>query len=427
MMKEESKSLFDKIKVGVIKTLSANVINKAISMISSMVITRLLTTNDYGVWSYVLNIYSYLLLVSGFGLISGALQFGTENKGEGKAYRFFKYCTKTGLIIDIVIISIFCIIVAFIQLPIQGTKPFVIVFLPVLLMEYINSIGQSILRSQNRIGEYANVLNINTILVTIGTCGGALIGLNGVIVGRYVAYFLSMIYTIWLLKADIKKINYADALDKHEKKQLWHYSVFTGASSAMNCLVYSLDITLIASLLKNANEVGIYRVGTLIPNALQFIPSSLIISILPMVIQNRDNPEWLRKNLKKSYLALLGVNALIVLFLFIASPFIIRLFSGEKYVSSIPVLRILSLGYFFSGTFRGMSVNLLAAFRRVRFGLFISIVSCVLDIVLNYFLINIYGMIGAAYATFVVDFVAAMISFIYFIFLIRKGSINENN
>ena len=109
------------------------------------------------------------------------------------------------------------------------------------------------------------------------------------------------------------------------------------------------------------------------------------------------------------------------------SPFIIRIISGEKYLASVPVLRVLTLGYFCSGTFRNLSLNLLAAFRRVHFGLFIAILTCVLDIGLNYYFIKGFGMIGAAYATFLVDIITAIISFGYVVYLLRKGTINETH
>lgn len=424
-MKQQLLKLYEKLKAGVLRTLTANVINKAVGLISSMAITRILSTTDYGTWSYAQNLYSYLTLITGFGLISGVLQFGAENKGEGKAYSFFNYCTKTGLLLDFILVTIFGLAVAAIQLPIEGAKPFVIVILPVLLVEYVNSIGQCILRAQNRIKEYANVLNVNTILVAVGTCGGALIGLWGVVIGRYLAYLLSIGFLVWSLRRDVGKIRNADNLNKEDKKQLWHYSLFTGASSAMNCVMYSLDITLIAALIKNANDVAIYRAGTLIPNALQFIPSSVIVAILPSIIYNRADLGWVRKNTIRTYTGLLALNTVIVGILLIASPLIIRIISGEKYMASVPVLRVLTLGYFCSGTFRNLSLNLLAAFRRVHFGLFIAVLTAVLDIGLNYVFIQGYGMIGAAYATLLVDVITAIISFGYVIYLFRKGTINE--
>ena len=103
----------------------------------------------------------------------------------------------------------------------------------------------------------------------------------------------------------------------------------------------------------------------------------------------------------------------------------ILLISGSNYFDAIPILRVLLIGYFFSGTFRTFSVNLLAAFHRIYYGLFISITSCLADIVFNYFFIIKFGSIGAAYATLLVDIITAVLSFLYVIYLLKKEVINE--
>ena len=67
---------------------------------------------------------------------------------------------------------------------------------------------------------------------------------------------------------------------------------------------------------------------------------------------------------------------------------------------------------------------MLSAFRRVHYGLFISITSCITDVIFNYFLIIKFGMIGAAYATLAVDVITAVLAFGYMIYLLKRGIIN---
>ena len=94
------KEAWVKIKSGLIQVLGANLVNKIVAVLSNMVITRVLSTSDYGTWSYVLNQYTYLSIVSALGLLYGALQFGTEHKGKEKAFTYFRYCLKYGLYIS---------------------------------------------------------------------------------------------------------------------------------------------------------------------------------------------------------------------------------------------------------------------------------------------------------------------------------------
>ena len=415
---------FSKVRNGVVHTLSANVVNKIIGMISTMIITRMLTTSDYGILSYVLNMYSYLALISGLGLISGNIQFATENKGEGKAYSYYKYCLLMGLLVDIVIVTISMLLFSNFGLPIEGAKCYILMYIPLLLLEYIIAIIQGILRSKNQIKEYARLLNINSISIAIGTCGGAFFGVLGVILGRYVASIITLAYACFSTKKMIGHVKLAAELDKNEKSALWNYSILVGASSAMNLLIYQLDVTLIAVMVKAAEDVGLYKVGTIIPNALEFIPSGLVIAILPSIIYHKNEAEWIRKNIKKTYLYLFLFNTVLTMAVIITAPLIIKIISGEKYLPALPIFRILTIGYFFSGTFRGLSVNLLAAFRRVKFGLIVSATTCIMDVIFNYLFIMKFGVIGAAYATLLVDIVSAGMSFTYVSILVKRGEIN---
>lgn len=256
-------------------------------------------------------------------------------------------------------------------------------------------------------------------------CIGAFFGVQGVVIGRYIAEIITIVVLVWLLRKKIGDIKHASKLEKTEKKKLWHYSLFTGASAALNVLVYSLDITLIAVLIQSTKDISIYKVGTLIPNALQFIPVSIVTAVFTSIIYNKDNIIWVRNIVKKLYLLLGGFNFLMTIAVLLFAPNIIFIISGEQYVDSAPVLRILMLGYFFSGTFRTLSVNLLASFRRVYYGLFISISSCVADVIFNIILISGYGTIGAAYATLLVDIITAVLSFGYVLLLLKRGTINE--
>lgn len=416
---------FSGVKGSILSVFTANVVNKIIGFLSTMVVTRVLTTTDYGIWGYTLNIYSYLGLISGLGLMSGSGQFGTEHKGEGRAYSYFRYCISRGIVINTGIVILVTVIICHVTLPIEEAKPFILMYVPHLLLDYIFAITQGILRSKNRIKEYALLTNINTLLIALGITGGVFWGITGLIVGKYIASLVAIAYAGMKLRDTAVAIRKAEGLSKTEKKALWHYSILIGACSAMNCAEYLLDVTLIATMIRSATDIGIYKVGCIIPSALQFIPVSVVTAILPIMVYHKDEINWIRSNLKKVYIYMTIFNALIASTLVIFAPLVITIISGEKYLVAVPVTRILLLGYFISGTFRSLSVQFLAAFRRVSFSVFISIVTCVTDVLLNYFLILRYQMIGAAYATLLVNTITAIMSITYLLYLVKKGTISD--
>lgn len=405
------RDLFNQFRRGIFLVMSASILNNIINMLSNMVITRILAKQEYGIWSYTLNIYSYLNLITGLGLLLGAFQFGAENRGKEEEFKYYKYCLKMGLIVNTILVGGFLLATFWGTFALQEALPFIRAILPIILLEYVFQLMLTILRCENRINEYAKVLNWNTMLLAIGHCIGALFGVWGVLIGRYLGAIFSVILVLLKTKKEIYKLYNAKMFKHRETKALWHHSLFTGVSSALNWLLYLLDVSMIAALLQDAETVALYKVATLIPTALAFIPNGVITCILPDIIKNNKNRKWLQKNIFKAYLGLGALNFTVCGILMVFAPAIISVLSGEQYLAAVPVFRVLVCGYFVSGTFRSLSTNILAGLRCVNYNLFLSVMSCICDIVFNYFFILKYGMIGAAYATFGVDIVVSFFAF----------------
>lgn len=106
-----------------------------------------------------------------------------------------------------------------------------------------------------------------------------------------------------------------------------------------------------------------------------------------------------------------AINAFVAIVFIIGASSIITVFSGSQYLDAVPSFRLLVLGYAVAGTFRSLSINILAALRKVKFNIVISIISGVLDIILNYILITSYKMNGAALATLSTEIISSIIAF----------------
>jgi len=412
--------IWKKLSKGILQMFGANVLNKVVSMLGNMVITRMLTKTEYGIWSCVLNTYSYLNLISGLGLLSGAFQFGAENRGKEEEFQYYKFCLKIGLIIDTILVIGFFIATFVIDFSMSEANPYLRTIAPMILFDYVFQILLTILRCENRISEYANILNVNTILLTVGTCGGAYFGIEGVIIGKYIAYVVSLIQVIFHTKDEVKRINKTRSIPWKHTVELWHYSIFTGISSALNVMLYLIGVSMIATLISDPVEVAYYKVATLLPNALVFIPNSVITCILPNIVANNKNYPWLKKNIGISFVGLGALNVIICGVGILFAPIIITILSGEQYLSAVPAFRVLMFSYFVSGTFRSLSINILAALRCVNYGLLISVISLICNIVFNYLFVEQYGTIGAAYATLGVVVVTAVLSFVYLIYKLQK-------
>ena len=98
--KDEIKRKIDKLnKTGFFSIFMATVFSKVVTLLGGVVLVRVLSKEDYGLYAYIHNCYSMLFLLNDFGMASASLQFMTENfKNEKKQTAILKYSLKLSLI-----------------------------------------------------------------------------------------------------------------------------------------------------------------------------------------------------------------------------------------------------------------------------------------------------------------------------------------
>lgn len=426
-IKQNVYMIWRQLRKGILQVFTANVINKIVSMLSNMILVRMLAQNQYGILSYAGNIYSYACLIMGFGLAVGALQFGTENQGRLEEYRFYRYCAGAGMLANLLIIAIFSFALLLGELPIGQAKRYVYTYLPLLIIQYLVQLLLNILRSQNQIKTYAKLVTMQTILVSGGTCIGALGGINGVIAAKYIASFAVLFAMGRQTRGIVRSIIRAGKLNIHQKKGLWRYSILNGISSTLNRFLFMIDISMIAALTASARTLAIYKIATLIPNAITFIPQSVVICVVPGIIRHNQDAPWLRKAFKKIFAGMMIFNLFIGVCLIICAPWVIRIIAGEQYLAAAEPFKILVAGYCIAGTFRSLSVNFLAALKAVRCNAVCSFITCMTDVMLNYLFIPRFGMIGAAYGTFLAEVISSLLTFGCLMHMLKRMFAKESN
>lgn len=417
---KKQRQLWQHLKKEILHVFTASVLNKIISMLSSMVLTRMLVQNQYGVLSYAGNVYSYAALFSGFGLAVGAMQFGTENRGRPEESSFYRYCAKAGTLANFMIIAFLFMLFLHRELPIAQAKKYIYLYLPLLIIAYLNQTLLLILRSQKRFKTYARLLTVQTIFTAVGTCIGAIWGLNGVFAAKYVTSLAALLTIGWLMRETLREIIHGGKLDSRQKKELWRYSILNNISSTLNRFLFLIDLSMVAALMASAEAIAVYKVATLIPNALSFIPQSVVICVVPDIIAHNKNSTWLKDTFRKTFSGMLLFNLFISLCLILGAPWIIQIVAGKQYLAAVAPFRILVAGYCVAGTFRSLSVNFLAALKAVKGNAICSLITCVTDVVLNFLLIPRFGMLGAACATFLAELTASFVTFGCLIYTLRR-------
>ena len=190
-------------------------------------------------------------------------------------------------------------------------------------------------------------------------------------------------------------------------------------------LLILMDVFLIGFLIADPVVLATYKVGATIPEALIFIPNSVIMFVYPYFAEHNMEYDWVKKNMKRLFLLTGIMNFIIAAMLFILAPWIIKLLWGAKYLSALPVFRILAINYFISSTLRVNASNLLATMRKVKLNFYINIIAGLSNIVLDVIMISHYGANGAAIATLSVVVITTMMLMPALFITMKKLKNNE--
>ncbi len=401
----------------------ANTINQVFAFASNFILIRVLSKGEYGIYSYAFNIYSFFALAIGFGMESACMQVCSEKmKASEDADRNMRFGILFGSGFNLILGVLIVLGAMFIPLPLAGVREVLWLFALMPLVTSLFNLAQTYFRYHLMNAEYSKCSVLNTGLILIGSVAGAVFFQTpGLIIFREAAMLLTVFLSVWIYRFPLKRILTAARISVKEKLDMLKLAAISMLNIATGQLLYLIDVFLIGVLISDELIVASYKTATIVPNALLFIPTALVVYIYPYFAQNQDDKGWVRQ---KYFLVLkyFGIfNLMISLMLIILAPLIIRILFGAQYLDAVAAFRILSLSYFFSATFRKTTGNLLVTQRKLHVNFWIGVMEGVLNIVSNWFLIQFMGAVGAAVTTLVICIVSSAVSVGYFITYLSKS------
>lgn len=408
-------------KTGFFHIFGGSVLNKIFAFLSSVILVWILTKTEYGIFTYAWNIYSIVILFSGMGIESGVLQLSSEHSSDTKYLsKVSNFGTRFGIKFNLILVAVLLGIGLFAPLKIDGADRLLCAVCVMPFAQLLFNMTSISLRSQKRNKEFAQLQVTNTILILVisAVCAFFLREL-GLVIGYYVAYIAAYLVGLFVFKVRLFEKNIPSF--GSEEKTLLKIAAISMINSGLSQLMYLLDVFVLGIVDPQETLLASYKVATMIPSALAFIPVAMITYLYPYFAEHKEDGDWCLRRYKQVLIGLGGLNIVISTILFICAPLIIRLLFGEQYLDAVPVFRILSVNYFFSGTFRTISGNLLVTQRKLKFNLFVAVISSLTNIVADYFFIQWWGSIGAAWATVLVVLISSVLSTAYLIYTFRKN------
>ena len=172
------------------------------------------------------------------------------------------------------------------------------------------------------------------------------------------------------------------------------------------------DLVMLGSMLTTA-EVGIYSISIKLISVVQIAITPIRESVYPKLIDlyNKDRDAYAKRYTQITSL-MTWVYIIGVTFSFIILPFAFK-FLNEEYAEAFPVYKVYVLGTFFmyNAALRAGHYTLI---NRGSILMYSQIISVVLNIILSFFGIRMFGLYGAAIATVITQCISLLISNLFF-------------
>lgn len=390
--------------------------------VSSVVVIRNLSKTEYGVYVDANNIYSYMAIFIGMGMISAILQFCSEDVSKERKTAIYQFAFSTGSLFNVFLLCAIYFIGCVYKPESAGYYLRMMCAYPIVI--YINNYLQMALRVQRRNKEFGIVY----IVYAVTICAGNIVftflwGIKGLVISSYVTQVIAASTAFSFLKrigffTDVRRD--VPKLTSGGKKEVSKYCILCIATNFVTTALVLLDITCLNYVLGDSQVLADYKVASAIPSAMMFIPTSLVTYFYPLMVEGYcKNPGKFSKQLVDYSAVFLGVSLLITIIMLAFAPIIIYIVYGEKYMSGVPVFRILCVNFFVNSGIRTLLTNTLYVVKRVNINLILATLAGVLNVVLDIWLIGVMGSAGAAIATVAVTVFISLLEAMYVALFLR--------
>ena len=431
--KSEENSMWHKInekinfikQKGAVHILVGSFSTKFVALFGSVFIVRLLTKEDYGLLGYIENIYSFVYIIGGLGLSNATIRYVVLGDKIEEKKSYYTYIRNRSFVYNSIFVILFTLINLLYPHPQEFTsaRNLIIIMLIMLPFQYSMQNDLVLERAMFNNVRYAYLSFITSVLFVLAKIAGAFIGgIIEVLVLSTLINIACCMYTQYTVNRRYFRNAQTKKISSNKRKEIDIYSLQFMITNGLWTLFVIMDVFLLSKLGSTSIEIADYKVAYIWPANIGIIGSCIAIFITPYFVRNESNIVWIRRNFKKLYILNILITLIIGVFVWLFAKPLIYLYSGAKYLNTIPLMRTLLIGAVINNGFRIITANVLAAMGQVKHNMFISLIGFALQIVLDFYFIPKYGSYGVAYTSIIVySFMAIALLIIFICKYYRKN------
>jgi len=383
-------------------------IGMALGYLSRMVIARFLGASDYGLVCLGFAAMSIATALSMVGLDTGIQRYVSFYKGKGDKERIkgtILSAIKISFPLSIISALVLFLGARWISIYIFHTPELTLILkifsigIPFWILTRIflaGTIGFQDLRYRVYVNDiFQNTFKIVAIVIFLalgfGVFGAALGWVLAIVLMPFLAFYFLEKKVFPILNTKVKAVPV--------EKELFFFS-FPLIFASLAGLIMSWTDTLMLGYFCTPSEVGIYNAA--LPTARLLSMGAGAFGVIFMPVASELYARGRIEDLRNIYSAVTKwiMSTVLPLFLLMClfSGAVMRILFGYEYITGASALSILALGYFISSLF-GLSVPVLQSYGKTKIIMISNFLGAGANVALNYLLIPLYGVNGAAIAT----------------------------
>ena len=402
-------------KIGIVKGsviyLGSSILAKAIPFLMLPILTKYLSPQDYGILSI------FTIFVSIYVAFVGMMMHSNISKNYFKLTKN-DLSKNIGNIINIlffttIIYLLVSIILFFYKETFFSIPSWLLLCIPALaFMQMIHTMNTTILRNEQRAFMFG-IFEVCIAFVTISLTVLFLIKFNyGWMSQVYSVFIASFIFCIigfiYMKKRDYINLSF----DKEHIKSILKISIPL-IPHGLGGLIIAASDRLFIERMVGLEATGLYAVGYSFGMIVMLFTDAFIKAWSPWFYKNLANPTDSKKIkiVKYTYIFIIGLFVLAWL-ISVVAQFMLPYFVDERFYGASEFIFWIAMGYAVQGVYK-IFFPYLVHISRTSFLATSTVLAALVNLVLNYIFIKIFGAIGAAYATVVAFTVSALLVFWY--------------
>lgn len=413
-MANQKQDLQKLLSMNLIKSFSVytgiSIINAGVSFVLFPILTFYLSTSDYGIMSLFLAYAAIVGTLISFS-VPGYTGIHFYDLDKNKYSEIFS----SSFFVPIFIFIILEILLVFIYNYIDTDIPKIwLLIIPIYaFLEYIYQYLLSVLIIMKDVKLFS-IISILKIVIEVSLILLFVIEMNMSWQGKLLSSIIvlqlgSIISILFFIKKEFLKITF-------DIKIIIKTLAF-GAPlilHGLNKFVINQSDRIFISKLVSVEDTGLYSAGYSIGMVVLIVIGAILNVYSPYLIERLSNISEEKKYqiLKFSYIIILGLLVVFILLNAVVSPLMFKYFINSSFKAGANYVFLISLSYLFWGIYL-MFAGYIFYLKKTKFLAFAAIIIMIINLLLNYVLIKLYGAIGAAQSTAISFFILLVLVMIY--------------